>query len=53
MSELQRTDERAPAMPAWEYAAAPESKDIVRLQDRYGLFIGGEFVDPMSGRTSA
>ena len=50
MSELQRTDERAPAMPAWEYAAAPESKDIVRLQDRYGLFIGGEFVDPKSGR---
>ncbi|HEX6400281.1 MAG TPA: aldehyde dehydrogenase family protein, partial [Actinomycetota bacterium] len=37
-------------MPAWEYAAAPESKDIVRLQDRYGLFIGGEFVDPKSGR---
>jgi hypothetical protein len=24
-----------PVMPAWEYAPAPESKDIVRLQDRY------------------
>jgi aldehyde dehydrogenase (NAD+) len=50
MSELQRTDERAPAMPAWEYASAPESKEIVRLQDRYGLFVGGEFVEPKSGR---
>ncbi|HET9672485.1 MAG TPA: aldehyde dehydrogenase family protein [Actinomycetota bacterium] len=50
MSELQRTDERTPATPAWEYAAAPESKEIVRLQDRYGLFVGGEFVEPKSGR---
>ncbi|HEX5902741.1 MAG TPA: aldehyde dehydrogenase family protein [Actinomycetota bacterium] len=33
----------------WEYADAPESTDIVRLEDRYGLFIGGEFVEPKSG----
>ena len=36
--------------PAWEYASAPESTDVVRLEDRYGLFIGGEFVEPKSGR---
>jgi aldehyde dehydrogenase (NAD+) len=36
--------------PPWEYASAPESTDIVRLEDRYGLFIGGEFVEPKSGR---
>lgn len=53
MTELETTQERAPAVPAWEYADAPESKDIVRLQDRYGLFIGGEFVDPKSGRYMA
>jgi aldehyde dehydrogenase (NAD+) len=35
--------------PVWEYADAPESTDIVRLEDRYGLFIGGEFVEPKSG----
>ena len=35
--------------PVWEYAGAPESTDIVRLEDRYGLFVGGEFVDPKSG----
>ena len=27
---------------------APESRDLVRLEDRYGLFIGGKFVDPRS-----
>jgi aldehyde dehydrogenase (NAD+) len=43
--------ERASGGPsAWEYAPAPESKDIVRLEDRYGLFIGGAFVEPTSGR---
>ncbi len=40
--------ERPPA--PWDYAPAPESREIVRLQDRYGLFIGGAFVEPKSGR---
>jgi aldehyde dehydrogenase (NAD+) len=34
----------------WEYAPAPESRDIVKLQDRYGLFIGGREVAPRSGQ---
>jgi aldehyde dehydrogenase (NAD+) len=29
---------------AWDYAPAPESKDHVRLESRYGLFINGRFV---------
>jgi aldehyde dehydrogenase (NAD+) len=53
MTELDTTRERTPAVPAWEYAEAPESKDIVGLQERYGLFIGGEFVEPKSGRYMA
>ena len=36
--------------PVWEYADAPESTDIVHLRDKYGLFIGGEFVEPKSGK---
>jgi aldehyde dehydrogenase (NAD+) len=36
-------------MPSFEYAPAPESRDIVDLAASYGLFIGGEFVDPSSG----
>jgi aldehyde dehydrogenase (NAD+) len=42
----------APAAPPWEYAPAPESTDVVRLRDRYGLFVGGSFVEPASGRWS-
>lgn len=34
----------------WEYAPAPEARHIVRLQTRYGLFIDGEFVEPLSGQ---
>ncbi len=33
---------------AWSYAPAPEAKDHVRLEPRYGLFIGGRFVPPLS-----
>jgi aldehyde dehydrogenase (NAD+) len=34
----------------WEYAPAPESTDVVRLEETYGLFINGEFVEPKSGK---
>src|SRR5262250_1248576 len=33
----------------WEYAPAPESRDIVSIHGEYGLFIGGEFTAPLSG----
>jgi aldehyde dehydrogenase (NAD+) len=38
------------SQPVWAYADAPESTEIIKLEDRYGLFIGGELVDPRSGR---
>jgi aldehyde dehydrogenase (NAD+) len=50
MTDLEPVAPAQPVMPAWKYEPALESKDIVRLQDRYGLFIGGEFVEPKSGR---
>ena len=34
----------------WGYAPAPESTDHIRLKGRYGLFIGGKFVPPASGK---
>ncbi|MCW2985189.1 MAG: aldehyde dehydrogenase family protein [Conexibacter sp.] len=43
--------QRAPVR--WEYAPAPESTDHVRLRDRYGLFIGGAFVEPSEGGYAA
>jgi aldehyde dehydrogenase (NAD+) len=45
-----RGEQRPERATPWEYAPAPESKDIVSLRDRYGLFIGGTFVEPKSGK---
>jgi aldehyde dehydrogenase (NAD+) len=36
-------------MPTFDYAPAPESRAVVNLETSYGLFIGGEFVEPASG----
>jgi aldehyde dehydrogenase (NAD+) len=41
-------DKRAAIVSSWEYAPAPEAKDLVKIADRYGLFIGGKFVEPLS-----
>src|SRR4051812_23916380 len=35
---------------AWDYAPAPESPDHVKIELKYGLFIGGRWVEPRSGR---
>jgi aldehyde dehydrogenase (NAD+) len=49
MSELERKQDRAPVPAGWDYAPAPEARDLVTLEERYGLFVGGEFVEPRSG----
>jgi aldehyde dehydrogenase (NAD+) len=49
MAELEQRGDRTPVPSKWEYATAPESREIVTLEERYGLFIGGEFVEPRSG----
>ncbi len=36
-------------MPVFEYAPAPESASIVDIRPSYGLFVNGEFVDPIDG----
>ncbi len=38
-------------MPTFDYAPAPESRAVLDLQPSYGLFIGGEFVEPTDGRS--
>ena len=48
---VRRVEREKPALEfgsAWEYSPAPESRDHVRLDERYGLFIGGKFVAPKS-----
>jgi aldehyde dehydrogenase (NAD+) len=50
MADLEHPPSALPAVPEWEYAPAPEARDIVRLQERYGLYVGGEMVEPRSGK---
>jgi aldehyde dehydrogenase (NAD+) len=33
----------------WEYAPAPESREVVTIRPDYGLFIDGEFTEPVAG----
>jgi aldehyde dehydrogenase (NAD+) len=46
VTELERKQDRAPIPAGWEYAAAPESREIVTLRERYGHFVGGEWIEP-------
>jgi aldehyde dehydrogenase (NAD+) len=34
----------------WQYSPAPESTDHIRIDKKYDLFIGGDFVPPEEGR---
>ena len=38
----------APAVPGFDYAPSPETTPV-KVRDRYGLFIGGDWVAPRSG----
>jgi aldehyde dehydrogenase (NAD+) len=46
MTELERKRDRAPVPAQWDYAPAPEARDLVELRDRYGHFVGGEWLEP-------
>jgi aldehyde dehydrogenase (NAD+) len=54
MAEKKDLERRHPSALAestpFDYAPAPESSEIVSIEDRYGLFVGGEFVEPKSGK---
>ena len=52
MTDVERRQSAAPAPTSWEYAPAPESRDIVTLRERYGHFIGGEWLTPRETYTT-
>ncbi len=52
MTELERKQDRAPIPAGWEYESAPESRDIVTIRERYGHFVGGEWLEPMETYTT-
>jgi aldehyde dehydrogenase (NAD+) len=49
----ERRRSAVPAPAAFEYAPAPESREIVRLDERYGLYVGGEWLEPRAGEYRA
>jgi aldehyde dehydrogenase (NAD+) len=52
VTELERKHDRAPIPAGWEYASAPESRDIVTIGERYGHFVGGEWLEPKETYTT-
>jgi aldehyde dehydrogenase (NAD+) len=48
VGEVERRQDRAPVPSDWTYAPAPEARDIVAVEERYGLFVGGEWLEPRS-----
>jgi aldehyde dehydrogenase (NAD+) len=52
LTELERKQDQAPIPVGWEYEAAPESRDIVTLRERYGHFVGGEWLEPKETYTT-
>jgi aldehyde dehydrogenase (NAD+) len=49
VSDVEKRQDRTPVPSSFDYAPAPEARDLVRLEPRYGLFVGGEWVEPRSG----
>jgi aldehyde dehydrogenase (NAD+) len=52
MTELERKQDRAPVPASWDYAPAPEARDLVQLRDQYGHFVGGEWLEPKEAYTT-
>jgi aldehyde dehydrogenase (NAD+) len=52
MSDVERRQDRTPVPGDWTYAPAPESRDIVTLDDRYGHYVGGEWIEPAETYTT-
>jgi aldehyde dehydrogenase (NAD+) len=46
MAEIERRKSAVPAPTSWDYAPAPESRDVVSLRETYGHFVGGEWLEP-------
>jgi len=45
LTDLEHTRDSALVPKDWTYAPAPEARDVVTLADRYGHFVGGEWIE--------
>jgi aldehyde dehydrogenase (NAD+) len=52
LTDLERKKDRTPVPKEWAYAPAPESRDVVALDDRYGHYVGGTWLEPTETYTT-
>jgi aldehyde dehydrogenase (NAD+) len=52
LTELEKKQASVPVPSGWDYAPAPEARDIVRIEERYGHFVGGEWLEPRETYTT-
>src|SRR4051812_14307699 len=52
MTDIQKRGERAPVPAEGTDAPAPESRDVVSLRERYGIYVGGEWLEPSETYTT-
>jgi aldehyde dehydrogenase (NAD+) len=52
LTDLEKKHSQVPVPSGWDYAPAPESRDIVRIEERYGHFVGGEWLEPRATYTT-
>ncbi|HST25891.1 MAG TPA: aldehyde dehydrogenase family protein [Gaiellaceae bacterium] len=52
MTDVEKREASVPAPAGWDYAPAPEARDIVSLREQYGLFVGGKWLEPSETYTT-
>jgi aldehyde dehydrogenase (NAD+) len=52
LTDLEKRTASVAAPTEWDYAPAPEARDIVTLREQYGLFVGGKWLAPAETYTT-
>jgi len=52
LTDVEKRPAAPPAPAGWDYAPAPEAREIVKLRERYGLFVGGTWLEPTEAYTT-
>jgi aldehyde dehydrogenase (NAD+) len=52
LTDLEQKQSQVPVPSGWDYSPAPEARDIVRIEQRYGHFVGGEWLEPRETYTT-
>jgi aldehyde dehydrogenase (NAD+) len=52
LTDVEKRPGASPAPAGWDYAPAPEAREIVSLREQYGLFVGGNWLEPRETYTT-